>query len=185
MATKKSDGNSPSFENQWDHTQMNREASIEAERQNLTGCPVRPSRVYREKGKLYFPPELIPEGMVYGWMAERLGNQSNEDNIDEKYSEGWRFVRYADHPSLLMDDRDQEFSRYKDDDRIRRKGMLLMKIPEKYYLEDIQDYMEKAREAREKSDYLDENFKGNRNASYAQNTGEYGISKADRRGSWQ
>jgi hypothetical protein len=107
---------------------LRREVAIETDRTRADSRPV-PKKVRAYTGRLYFPPELIPEGWQYAFMVERVMNEDQPENLQNRYEDGWRFVKASEHPELMIPHMEHYFSKGKDDGLIRRGGQILMKKP--------------------------------------------------------
>ena len=104
------------------------EVEIEFQRRgfgmNPYPAPTASARTFR----LNFPAEKIPDHLQYSWITERLLGEPQEDNIQERYEDGWDFVRLSDHPDYIM----RELVS-KSDNRIRKSNNVLMKKPKEDY----------------------------------------------------
>lgn len=134
------------------------ESSIEASRRHLDNPRYAISDDFAHKGTLYFPPELIPEGWVYGFVNERLMNEDQPENISEMYRKGWDFVKASDHPEFAFPKMDHRYAAGLDDGNIRIKGSILMKLPKEVFLQRQRKYEQEADNIRKQSaaltDYL-------------------------------
>jgi hypothetical protein len=113
------------------------------------------------RGKLHIPKEEVPYGWTYGWVTERLLNQDKPENVEEALHKGWRFVMAKDHPKWTMYHDEEYFNRGNKDGRIRRGGMIMMKLQTDDFNEINTAYREDGEEIRRQSsaltDYLGQN----------------------------
>lgn len=85
---------------------------------------------------LHFPPNKVPEGWVYKWLAaETLGIPDNEE-MRIKFTKGWRPVPASRHP----EEAGVEFLHLSPEisqkqNLIKRKGLLLCEMPIRLYRE--------------------------------------------------
>ena len=63
----------------------------------------RPQPKTTHESRFYIPPQLIPKGMTYAWVAFAFDNAGtpNQDNWNRKYRNGWRPVPRERHPELF------------------------------------------------------------------------------------
>lgn len=112
--------------NTWDNVAP--EVAIEYERRGMANTPYTSSTASARKFRLDFPLHMIPSHLEYAWVTERLLGEPQVDNIQERYEDGWEFVRLSDHPDYMM----RELVS-KSDNRIRKSNNVLMKKPKTDY----------------------------------------------------
>jgi hypothetical protein len=89
----------------------------------------RPNNNYRRnKGRLWFPLNEIPEDMKYIFATNTLLNEPQADNLQELYENGYDFVKQSSHPKFV----NPELHRHSDD-RIRKGACVVMKKPKAEY----------------------------------------------------
>lgn len=50
---------------------------------------------------LYIPPNAIPKGMIYAWIAEYLMGDPQDNNVEKRLRKGWNPVPADRHPDLV------------------------------------------------------------------------------------
>lgn len=163
--------------NAWDGG--GREVDIAMERTRADEKRVDTRQDTRYKGRLYFPPEEIPEGWQYACMTERLLGEPQNDNLQRLYEEGWDFVKQSDHPHLMAR------SLYENpDNRFRKANNIFMKKPKHEYLKTQREYEEESAAKQKEISYLTDYF-GNSPTEprfIVENTGSYTQNYVHKRG---
>lgn len=137
----------------WSHdSNQDRTATITHDR-NRPGA----MRNTKNKGKFHIPKEWWPTGFQLGWMAERVLNTPQDDNLNERLLDGWVFVKHDEMPmmpQMMYNTGDRESV----DTYIRRGGCILMKMPIDMYESIQNDYREEGevleRESAALTEYL-------------------------------
>ena len=80
--------------------------------------------------RFYIPPNVVPKGMTYGWVAVAFDNAGtrNDDNWRNKYRAGWRPVPRTRHPELFPVVPNIGFGK-DDNDIIEEGGQILCEKP--------------------------------------------------------
>jgi hypothetical protein len=80
--------------------------------------------------RFYIPPNVIPKGMTYAWVAVAFDNAGtpNADNWRNKYRSGWRPVPRDRHPELFPAVPNIGFGE-DTDDLIKEGGQILCEKP--------------------------------------------------------
>lgn len=163
--------------NSWDND--GRESDIAAERTRVDEKRIYARPTTRHKGRLYFPPEEIPEGWQYVWVTERLLGDPQNDNIQEQYENGYEFVKQSDHPTFMVKELYEN-----PDNRIRRANSILMKKPKADYERSKQEYEEESLSKQREISYLTDYLGGapREPRMVIENKGSYTPNYVNRRG---
>lgn len=80
---------------------MPRKRAAETRSAETRAADVRRMPQVRYQGKLYFPQEKIPRGMVYRWIRESLLNEPDPSNMTDRLISGWKPVPADRHPEYV------------------------------------------------------------------------------------
>src|ERR1700678_916617 len=164
--------------NAWNNND-GREVDIAASRTRVEDKRPFTRKSRRHKGRLDFPIEEIPEGWQYVWVTERLLGEPQGDNIQERFEDGYEFVKQSDHPTYMVRELHAN-----PDNRIRRANNILMKKLKKDYDDCQREYAEESLQKQKEISYLTDYFGTGPNDPrfVVENSGSYTPSYSNKRG---
>jgi len=100
--------------------------SSEARDSNTRAAESRQEAKTTHQSRFYIPPNVIPRGVTYAWVAVAFDNAGtfNKDNWNNKFRAGWRPVPRDRHPELFPPVPNIGFG--SDDDRYINEGGLIL-----------------------------------------------------------